>query len=198
MIRRARVISPVATPARAAAKIAWVPVSSRASRRSWGKPLTPRGDDGRPTSRSSAGRSGTSIVVPSKLTSRSSRYHAPGAPGSASDPAEQFAQRRFAQAHAGLGDGRLARQSHRRAAASAGPRPVRAAPRHTRRGHRASEPSRNRRRGAAAVDARASSNARCRAEPHPPDRPARPAPEHPASRAHKADGLRQDGNSSDP
>jgi hypothetical protein len=30
------------------------------------------------------------------------------------DPAEQFAQRRFAQAHAGLGDGRLARQSHRR------------------------------------------------------------------------------------
>jgi hypothetical protein len=58
--------------------------SSSASRRSWGKPLLPREAGGRPKCRSSTGRSGTSIVVPSKLTSRRPRYHAPGAPGSAS------------------------------------------------------------------------------------------------------------------
>ena len=67
-IRRARVTSPTANPAMTAAKIAWVPVSSSASRRSWGKPLLPREAGGRPKCRSSTGRSGTSIVVPSKLT----------------------------------------------------------------------------------------------------------------------------------
>ena len=72
-----------------AAKIAWVPVSSSASRRSWGKPLLPREAGGRPKCRSSTGRSGTSIVVPSKLTSRRPRYHAPGVPGSASGRASR-------------------------------------------------------------------------------------------------------------
>ena len=109
--------SPVENPAMAAAKIAWVPVSSSASRRSWGKPLLPREADGTaevPLQRRQIGDIDRRPIeadqpAPPVPCARRSRFgQRPG------DPAEQFAQRGFAQAHPGLGDGRLARQSQGR------------------------------------------------------------------------------------
>src|SRR3954469_18547704 len=55
--------------------------SASASRRSWGKALSPREAAGRPKRVTRSGASGRSMVVPSRLTSRRPRKKQPGSPG---------------------------------------------------------------------------------------------------------------------
>lgn len=69
----------------AAANMAWVPHSARATNLSWGKAPSPepRPEPGLPNSSTLAGVSATSRVEPSMPTRRRPRQKAPGTPGEA-------------------------------------------------------------------------------------------------------------------
>ena len=80
--------SPLVNGPMVAWMIAWVPHSATASRRTWGKAAcSPRLLGGRPNAAALAGVSGTSKVVPSRLSTRKPRYHAPLVSRVASGPA---------------------------------------------------------------------------------------------------------------
>src|SRR5258708_8796052 len=77
IVSSAKLSSPRSQPLNCVPNSTCVPFSSKATNRSCGKALSPRLDGGRPKAFTFASLSATSMVLPSRLTTRHPRYQTP-------------------------------------------------------------------------------------------------------------------------